>query len=264
VPQHSVLGQSFCKLNVLIQVDLTNDELVQLPAPLGWGIHRRYGRLFIRAPSGTVCQLKSSQFIMLEQSHHGPACDTRKTEILEALVTSCKAQTDAVARYHVHGSRYFLASVARITSSRRLVGSLLATFHPHFSWFASPCCQWPELSLVEKAVGVSPRTLCVDTKRIAPFERESSHMLREAFDHSALTWILRLVPPSRDTEHDQQTQMRRRAQRFVYLRKGALVMQTQKCWSICFKTKQAFNKEVTKKYDGRKYKYIHAHFRCCP
>jgi hypothetical protein len=120
-------------------------------------------------------------------------------------VTSCKAQTDAVARHHVHGSHYFLTSVARIASSRRRVGSLLATFHPHFSWFTSPCCQWPELGLVEKAVGVAPRTLCVDTKLIAPFKRESLRMLWEAFDHSVLTWILRLLPPSRDTEHDQQS-----------------------------------------------------------
>ena len=205
-----------------VTFDLTSDAPVLLAAPPGWELLERNGRLLIRAPSGTTCQLEAAQAAMLELMNQG----LDQAAFLSALVSACNAQQCQDDVRTVHWSRHFLACIARITGARGLVGCRPVTFHPHYWWFSSPdqCgeplgsqCDWPAEDCV----------LLLDAYQ--PTEREE--VLRRAFGHAAQVWILRLAEPGEASTRDHKSLVSLRTQLVARLPKGSLVVHPRECWS---------------------------------
>ena len=117
-----------------VTIDFTHDHPELLPAPPGWELLRRNGRLLLRNPSGFTCQLEAAQAGMLERMQEG----MDQVCFLEALFEACSSQQRQDDSRAVHWSRHLLACIARISGARGLVGCHSVTFHPHYCWFSSP------------------------------------------------------------------------------------------------------------------------------
>ena len=167
-----------------VAFDLTSDLLDFIPAPTGWELLRRNGRLPLRAPSGFMCQLEAAQATMLELMNIG----LDQATFLSALSGSCQAQQRRDERKSVHWSRHLLACIARITGARGLIGCCLVTYHPHYWWFTS----LDEGDVAFGSQGDWPAESCVlILDSYPPAERRS--LLSRAFGHPAHVWVLRLA-----------------------------------------------------------------------
>jgi len=204
-----------------VSFDLASDAPDFPPAPPGWELLRRNGRLLVRAPSGVACQVEAAQASMLELLNQG----LDQVAFLTALMDACTAQQRHDDGRTIHWSRHLLACMARVTGARGLIGCRSVTFHPHFWWFSSPdddeslgsVREWPADECI----------LLLDA--FPPGERNA--LMRRAFGHLAHTWILRMVEPGEASTRDTRCLVNLKAQLFSRLPRHSLVIQARGCWS---------------------------------
>ena len=109
-----------------VVIDCTSDTPSSPPAPPGWTLLQRNGRLLVRNPSGTTCQLEAAQASMLELMNQG----MDQQAFLDSLLVVCLAQQRQDSARSVHWSRHLLACIFRVTGEC-LIGCHAVTFHPH-------------------------------------------------------------------------------------------------------------------------------------
>ena len=216
--------QSSPRLPDAVTFDLASDAPDLIPAPPGWELLRRNGRLLVRDPSGLTCQLDAAQAAMLELMNPGMEQPT----LLSAMVRACNAQQyrDDGRASPVHWSRHLLACIARITGARGLIGCCSVTFHPHFWWYSS-------LDSDDEVFGSQREWPAEDCVLILdaypPAERRA--LLGRAFGHAAHVWVLRMAAPGEASTRDHQSLISLKAHRFARLPKGSLAIHSGKCWS---------------------------------
>lgn len=205
-----------------VSFDLTSDEPVLIPGPPGWELLQRNGRLLVSKPGGTVWQLEAAQASMLERLSVGLSQEA----FLDALVSSCSAQQQHDEVCPVHLSRHLLARLARVTDSKGLVGCRSVTYHPHFQWYSSPNPTDTALGAIEDWPP-EPCVLLLDA--FPPARREI--LLRKAFGHRELVWIVRLALPTDAQKRDSQILNSMKAQLYARIPKKALTVHSRDCWS---------------------------------
>ena len=205
-----------------VEFDVTSDFPEEVQAPEGWALLRRNGQLVICSPEGTTSHLEAAQAHMLEQSNQHMAQEA----FLVALMRSCAAQRDQDNTRAVHWSRHLLAAVARATGARGLIGCSAVTRHPHFWWFSSPDAGDVALGSVEEW----PREGCVLLLDAYPWEQHDA-LLRKAFGHADLVWVIRLAEPRAECQRDTQLLKSLRARLYARLPRASLIGHVSACWS---------------------------------
>ena len=185
------------RLPNLVEFDITSDLPYEWPSPKGtqWTTIQRNGRLIISCPQKSITQLEAAQAHMLRRlTPHLPHDD-----FLNAVARSSKAQTLHDSTRAVHWSRHLLAALERATGARGLVGCRAVTRHPHYWWYSSPDALDSELGSVTDW----PREGCIlILDAFPPDEHET--ILRRAFGHDDLVWIIRLDEPSAVCKTDRE------------------------------------------------------------
>ena len=202
--------------------DLASDAPVLIPAPPGWELLQRNGRLWVSDPVGSSRQLEAAQAITLERMNAGMSQEA----FLTALMRSCDSQLQHDEVQPAHLSRHLLANLARVTKAKVLVGCRSVTYHAHYQWYSSP-----EPSDV--ALGSTqdwPHEICVCLLDAFRPERRAD-LLRKAFGHPALVWIVRLTVPCEALEHDSQILRAMKAQLYARIPKRAWTVHTRECWT---------------------------------
>jgi hypothetical protein len=105
------------RLPTKVVIDCASDAPLLPPAPEGWTLLQRNGRLMVRKPSGITCQLEAAQAGMLELMNQG----MDQEAFLDSLVTACLTQQRQDGVRAVHWSRHLLACVARVTGQEDLL-----------------------------------------------------------------------------------------------------------------------------------------------
>ena len=169
-----------------ITIDVSNHHPKSLPAPDGWEIIQRNGRVWIVENSNRVSRMDAAQYGMLLDTCCG--CDTAPSaQFLQHVARSCRAQQDADVRHCVPWSRHLLASIRQITGSELVIGASAVTYNPHFAYFYSPflsdtligsVSEWPQV----------PALLILDS--FEPLIRP--RLLDQAAHHRPGIWILRM------------------------------------------------------------------------
>ncbi len=72
-------------------IDGTSDTPSSPPAPPGWTLLQRNGRLLVRNPSGTTCQLEAAQASMLELINQGMDHPSKRTSNRTGAAKSAEA-----------------------------------------------------------------------------------------------------------------------------------------------------------------------------
>ena len=168
-----------------ITIDVSNHHPKSLPAPDGWEIIQRNGRVWIVENSNRVSRMDAAQYGMLLATCCGH--DTApSTQFLQHIAQSCRAQQDADVRHCVPWSRHFLASIRQVTGTELVIGASAVTYNPHFPYFYSPLpsdafmgsvSEWPQV----------PALLILDS--FVPLMR--AQLLDQAAHHRPGIWILR-------------------------------------------------------------------------
>ena len=126
----------------------------------------------------------------------------------------------------IHWSRHLLACLAQATEARGLVGCRAVTRHPHFFWFSSPDSDEEVLGSVENW----PQEGCVLLLDSYAWDQHEG-MLRKAFRHKDLVWVLRAVEARDECKRDESLLRRLKAQLYARLPKGGLKAHVKECWS---------------------------------
>ncbi len=116
-----------------IVIDLSHHHHRSLPAPLGWEVIQRNGRVWLAEGRTRAVKLDAAQYHMLLASCDDQDAHTVPTELTLARISdSCRAQKDADLVSFVHWSRHLVASIRKITRSELLIGASAVTYNPHF------------------------------------------------------------------------------------------------------------------------------------
>ena len=168
-----------------VTIDISHHLPRSLPAPEGWEILQRNGRVWITECSNGIFLLDAAHYSMLIAACCGQVEQAPTVQFLVRLSESCKAQQDADRRHFVHWSRHLLADIKQITGTELLIGASAVMFNPHFLHFASPhppdvhlgaAADWPQV----------PALLVLDS--FAPQLR--GQMLDRAAAHRPGVWVL--------------------------------------------------------------------------
>ena len=107
-----------------------------LPAPDGWEVIQRNGRVWISGRSDRVVKLDAAQYHMLLAMCSNQVVPSAPSEqTLKRISESCQAQNDADIEFFVHWSRHLVAYLRQITGSELLIGASAVTYNPHFPYF---------------------------------------------------------------------------------------------------------------------------------
>ena len=211
-------------LPATITIDVSNHHPRNLPAPDGWEIMQRNGRVWIAERRNQVARMDAAQYGMLlaacvgRETHCVPS-----THFLENVCKSCRAQQDADQSHCVPWSRHLLARIQKITGAELLIGASAVNYNPHFLHFSSPhpideflgsVCEWPQL----------PALLILDS--FAPPLRRQ--ILEKAADHRQEMWVLRRHVNG--LEEQNLTTLRQVAQLYAELPKKSMVLHRDGYW----------------------------------
>ena len=207
-----------------VTIDISHHLPRGLPAPEGWEIIQRNGRVWI-----TEC---GSRIVRLDAAHYGmllAACcgleelQPPTTQFLVQLSASCRAQQDADRQHYVHWSRHLLANIRRVTDVELVIGASAVMFNPHFLHFVSPfppdvhlgaAADWPQV----------PALLVLDS--FAPQMRRQ--VLEQAATHRPGVWVL--WQQKNNPDDPGLNILRRTARLFAELPKKSLVLHRTDCW----------------------------------
>ena len=210
------------RLPDVVEFDFSSDEPQTPPAPNGWTLLKRNGRLAMRTADGLTYQCEAAQVhMMLCKNADAPAVTT-----YEAISAACADQLRQDAANSVHWNRHLLARVARITRARGLIGCRSVTFHPHFWWYSSPTASDEALGSV-RDWPADCAVLLLDA--FSPEERPT--VLRRAAGHAAHIWIMRLVVKGETATRDHQRLVDLKAQLYARLPERRLTIHDKECWA---------------------------------
>ncbi len=190
-------------LPVNINIDVSHHHPQSLPAPVGWDVIQRNGRIWMVEQHNRVVKLDEAQYHMLLAMHAAPTANATPTaQFLVSVSASCRAQKAADRVYHVPWSRHLLANLRWQTGCELLVGASAVTYNPHFPYFVSPHPVDECLGAVKEWPPV-PALLVIDS--FAPHLRGS--VLEQVVAHRPGVWILK--QHDGNTAEPLQEQLRR-------------------------------------------------------
>ena len=205
-----------------ITIDISHHLPRSLPAPAGWEILQRNGRVWLTEHSNGIARLDAAHYNMLLATGCDQAEQVPTAQFLVTLSESCRAQQDADRRHFVHWSRHLLADIKQITRTELLIGASAVMFNPHFLHFASPhppdvhlgaVVDWPQL----------PALLVLDS--FAPQHR--GQMLDRAATHCPGVWVLW---QHKNPDDPSLKTLRRTAKLYAELPKKSRVLHKTECW----------------------------------
>ena len=205
-----------------ITIDISHHLPRSLPAPAGWEILQRNGRVWLTEHSNGIVRLDAAHYNMLLAAGCDQAEQVPTAQFLVTLSESCRAQQDADRRHFVHWSRHLLADIKQITRTELLIGASAVMFNPHFLHFASPhppdvhlgaVVDWPQL----------PALLVLDS--FAPQHR--GQMLDRAATHCPGVWVLW---QHKNPDDPSLKTLRRTAKLYAELPKKSRVLHKTECW----------------------------------
>jgi hypothetical protein len=134
-----------------IVIDLSHHHPRSLPAPVGWEVIQRNGRVWLAERNAWVVKMDAAQYHMLLATCGDQDAKTVPTELTLARISdSCRAQKDADLVSFIHWSRHLVASIRKITRCELLIGASAVTYNPHFPYFSSPHALDVHLGAVEE------------------------------------------------------------------------------------------------------------------
>lgn len=205
-----------------VTIDISHHLPRPLPAPKGWEILQRNGRVWLTEGSHGVVRLDAAHYGMLLAADCDQAEQVPTTQFLVKLSKSCRAQQDADRRHFVHWSRHLLADIKQITGAQLLIGASAVMFNPHFLHFVSPHLPDVHLGAVEDWPQL-PALLVLDS--FAPQLR--GPMLDRAAAHCPGVWVLW---QHKNLDDPSLTTLRRAATLYAELPKKSRVLHKTECW----------------------------------
>ena len=207
-----------------VVIDISHHLPRDLPAPEGWSILQRNGRVWVATRSNEIIRLDAAHYSMLLATCCAQEEQQAPTEqFLVQLSESSRAQQDADRQHYVHWSRHLLANIRQVTGAELLIGASAVTFNPHFLHFVSPflpdvrlgaATDWPKV----------PALLILDS--FAPLLRRQ--VLAQAAAHPSTVWVLWQHKNSPD--EPSLAILRRTAKLYAELPKKSMVLHRKECW----------------------------------
>ena len=206
-----------------IVIDVSHHHPKSLPAPDGWEVIQRNGRVWISGRNSRVAKLDAAQYHMLLAMCSDQVVPSAPSEqILNRISESCRAQNDADIEFFVHWSRHLVAYLRQITGSELLIGASAVTYNPHFPYFSSPyspdvhfgaVAEWPQ----------KPALLIIDS--FAPPMRRQ--LLERAIAHGSAVWVLR---QHQNPDDPDLAILSTKACLYAELPKKSTVVHKTECW----------------------------------
>ena len=207
-----------------IVIDLSHHHPRSLPAPVGWEVIQRNGRVWLAERNAWVVKMDAAQYHMLLATCGDQDAKTVPTELTLARISdSCRAQKDADLVSFIHWSRHLVASIRKITRCELLIGASAVTYNPHFPYFSSPHALDVHFGAVEEWPHV-PALLLIDS--FAPHLR--CKLLERAMTHGAEVWVLR-QHKGRSDDPDLVV-LNKTSRLYAELPKKSMVMHKSDCW----------------------------------
>ena len=209
-----------------IVIDVSHHHPKKLPAPVGWEVIQRNGRVWIAEQNNRVAKMDAAQYHMLLATSGNQNVPKAPTEqLLSCISDSCRAQSTADLEFFVHWSRHLLASIQKITKSELLIGASAVTYNPHFHYFSSPYLPDVHLGAVTEWPQV-PALLIIDS--FAPHLRRQ--LLEKAMIHNQVVWILRQHKGNPDDP--DLAILNKTARLYAELPKKSLILHQTDCWEV--------------------------------
>ncbi len=121
---------------VNINIDISHHHPRSLPAPVGWEVIQRNGRIWMVEQDNRITKLDVAQYHMLLAMYEVPTANAAPAaQFLVSVSASCRAQKAADREYRVPWSQHLLASLPWKTGCELLVGASAVTYNPHFPYF---------------------------------------------------------------------------------------------------------------------------------
>ena len=207
-----------------VVIDISHHLPRVLPAPEGWEIIQRNGRVWVAARSNQIIRLDAAHYNMLLAI----CCDQEEQQapteqFLVQLSESSRVQQDADRQHYVHWSRHLLANIRQVTGAELLIGASAVTFNPHFLHFVSPFL--PDVRLGAAADWPTvPALLLLDS--FAPPLRDQ--VLARAAAHPSAVWVL--WQHKNNPDDPSLAVLRRTARLYAELPKKSMVLHRTDCW----------------------------------
>ena len=207
-----------------IIIDVSHHHPKSLPAPEGWEVIQRNGRVWISERNNRVAKMDAAQYHMLSATCcHLDAQAPPTEQSLTHICASCRAQNDADQEFFVHWSRHLLASIQQITGCELLIGASAVTYNPHFPHFSSPYSPDVHLGAIADWPQV-PALLIIDS-----FTPQLRHqLLAQATSHDSVIWVLRQHKGNPDDP--DLVVLRKIARLYAELPKKSLAVHRMACW----------------------------------
>ena len=209
-----------------VTIDLTHHCPRLLPAPEGWEIWQRNGRLWIAESQRRVAMVDAAQYGMLVTMWAGlEDHQTPTPQFPHYLCASCRRQQESDRTHGVSWSRHLLTNIQQSTGAALLVGASAVTYNPHYVYYSSPFPSDSHLGAVLRWPQV-PGLLLLDSYE--PSIR--APMLQQAAAHTPGVWVLR---QHRGTHGDTDLAWLQGvgAQLSVELPKHSAVLHDTTCWA---------------------------------
>ena len=207
-----------------VTIDISHHLPRSLPAPEGWEIIQRNGRVWITERRSRVVRLDAAHYSMLVASCCAQEAQRTPTaQFLAQLSESCRAQQDADRRYFVHWSRHLLASIRQVTGVELLVGASAVMFNPHFRHFVSP---YPPDVHLGSTVTWLPVSALLILDSFAPQQRRK--VLEQAATHGSAVWVL--WQHENGSDDPCLVTLQRLARLYAELPKKSMVLHSRECW----------------------------------
>jgi hypothetical protein len=168
-----------------VAIDFSHHHPQSLPAPTGWVIIQRNGRVWLVEQHSRVTKKTTAQYnLPLAISGDQEAASAPTTQFLVDIRTSCRAKNVADLEYYVHWSRHLLANIRCRTGCELLLRASAVIYNPHY--FASPhlldehrgaVTEWPMV----------PALLLIDSFAL----HLRCQVLEKAVTHRQGVWILK-------------------------------------------------------------------------
>ena len=207
-----------------VVIDISHHLPRGLPAPEGWEIIQRNGRVWVTTNSNKIIRLDAAHYGMLLAMCCNQGEQQAPTEqFLAQLSESSRVQQDADRQHYVHWSRHLLANIRQVTAAELLIGASAVTFNPHFMYFVSPFLPDVRLGAVADWPNV-PALLILDS--FAP--RLRSQILAQAAAHPSVVWVL--WQHKNNPDDPNLAILRRTARLYAELPKKSMVLHRKDCW----------------------------------
>ena len=207
-----------------VVIDISHHLPRSLPAPEGWEIIQRNGRVWVADRRNTIIRLDAAHYSMLLATCCAQEEQQTPTEqCLVQLSGSSRAQQDADRLHYVHWSRHLLARIRQITGVELLIGASAVTFNPHFLHFVSPYQPDVHLGAIADWPNV-PALLVLDS--FAPLLRRQ--VLTQATAHPSEVWVL--WRHKNNPDDPSLAILSSTAKLYAELPKKSMVLHRKECW----------------------------------